>query len=53
MFLSDNGFMHGEHRALAEKVLPYEESIRVPLVLRGPGRAARAESTTGSWRTWT
>jgi hypothetical protein len=29
--------MHGEHRALAEKVLPYEESIRVPIVLRGPG----------------
>ena len=43
VFLSDNGFMHGEHRALAEKVLPYEESIRVPLVLRGPGvpRGAR------------
>jgi arylsulfatase A-like enzyme len=37
VFTSDNGFMHGEHRALAEKVLPYEESIRVPLVMRGPG----------------
>jgi N-acetylglucosamine-6-sulfatase len=37
VFMSDNGFMHGEHRALAEKVLPYEESIRVPLVMRGPG----------------
>jgi N-acetylglucosamine-6-sulfatase len=37
VFLSDNGFMHGEHRALAEKVLPYEESIRVPMVMRGPG----------------
>ena len=37
VFLSDNGFMHGEHRALAEKVLPYEESIRIPLVMRGPG----------------
>jgi N-acetylglucosamine-6-sulfatase len=36
VFMSDNGFMHGEHRALAEKVLPYEESIRIPLVLRGP-----------------
>jgi N-acetylglucosamine-6-sulfatase len=22
VFLSDNGFMHGEHRALPEKVLP-------------------------------
>jgi N-acetylglucosamine-6-sulfatase len=37
IFMSDNGFMHGEHRALAEKVLPYEESIRIPLVMRGPG----------------
>ena len=37
VYLSDNGFMHGEHRALAEKVLAYEESIHVPLVMRGPG----------------
>jgi arylsulfatase A-like enzyme len=37
VFTSDNGFMHGEHRARAEKVLLYEESIRVPLVMRGPG----------------
>jgi N-acetylglucosamine-6-sulfatase len=34
---SDNGYMHGEHRAQGEKVLLYEESIRVPLVMRGPG----------------
>jgi N-acetylglucosamine-6-sulfatase len=37
VYMSDNGFMHGEHRALAEKVLPYEESIRIPLLMRGPG----------------
>jgi Sulfatase/Domain of unknown function (DUF4976) len=37
VFTSDNGFMHGEHRAEAEKVLLYEESIRVPLIMRGPG----------------
>jgi hypothetical protein len=37
VYMSDNGFMHGEHRALAEKVLPYEESIRIPLMMRGPG----------------
>ena len=37
VFTSDNGFMHGEHRARAEKVLLYEESVRVPLVMRGPG----------------
>ncbi|HEY6774991.1 MAG TPA: sulfatase [Thermoleophilaceae bacterium] len=36
VYTSDNGFMHGEHRALAEKVLPYEPSIRVPLIMRGP-----------------
>ncbi len=37
IFTSDNGFMHGEHRAQGEKVLLYEESIRVPLVMSGPG----------------
>jgi arylsulfatase A-like enzyme len=37
VFTSDNGFMHGEHRFPTSKVLPYEEAIRVPLVLRGPG----------------
>ena len=37
LFTADNGFMHGEHRALAEKVLLYEESVRVPLLARGPG----------------
>jgi N-acetylglucosamine-6-sulfatase len=39
VYMSDNGFMHGEHRALAEKVLPYEESVRIPLLMRGPGIA--------------
>jgi N-acetylglucosamine-6-sulfatase len=33
VFMSDNGFLDGEHR-LIEKVAPYEESIRVPLVVR-------------------
>ena len=37
VFTSDNGFMHGEHRIQSEKVVPYEESIRVPLLMRGPG----------------
>jgi N-acetylglucosamine-6-sulfatase len=37
VFTSDNGYMHGEHRAKSEKVLLYEEAIRVPLVMRGPG----------------
>ena len=37
LFTSDNGYMHGEHRIPAGKVWPYEESTRVPLVMRGPG----------------
>jgi arylsulfatase A-like enzyme len=37
LFTSDNGFFHGEHRIPNGKVLPYEPSIRVPLLMRGPG----------------
>jgi arylsulfatase A-like enzyme len=36
IFTSDNGYMYGEHR-LKGKGGIYEESIRVPLVMRGPG----------------
>jgi N-acetylglucosamine-6-sulfatase len=37
VFLSDNGWLQGQHRVPGDKFLPYEESIRVPLILRGPG----------------
>lgn len=37
LFTSDNGFFHGEHRIPAGKVQVYEPSVRVPLILRGPG----------------
>ncbi len=37
IFTSDNGFLNGEHRLPEGKVKPYEESIRVPLLIRGPG----------------
>jgi N-acetylglucosamine-6-sulfatase len=37
VFTSDNGFFHGEHRVPTGKVLLYEPSIRVPLLVRGPG----------------
>jgi N-acetylglucosamine-6-sulfatase len=33
VFMSDNGYLWGEHR-LKDKRAPYEESIRVPLVIR-------------------
>jgi arylsulfatase A-like enzyme len=37
VFVSDNGWLQGEHRVPGDKFLPYEESLRVPFVLRGPG----------------
>jgi N-acetylglucosamine-6-sulfatase len=36
-FTSDHGFHLGEHRLGAGKWTPYEEDIRVPLIVRGPG----------------
>lgn len=37
MFTSDNGFYLGEHRFSYGKVFPHEPSLRVPLLVRGPG----------------
>jgi arylsulfatase A-like enzyme len=42
VFTSDNGYLIGQHRVLQGKVLPYEPSIRVPLIIRGPGFPAGA-----------
>jgi N-acetylglucosamine-6-sulfatase len=39
-FASDNGFHQGQHRLNSGKNSAYEEDIRVPLVVRGPGVAA-------------
>lgn len=36
-FMSDNGFHLGEHRIPSGKGTAYEEDIRVPLMVRGPG----------------
>lgn len=43
VFLSDNGLFLGEHR-LGDKRLAYEESLRIPLVVAGPGLPARRVS---------
>ncbi|HEY1276675.1 MAG TPA: sulfatase [Thermoleophilaceae bacterium] len=37
VFTSDNGYMQGEHDVPTGKMLPYEPSTRVPLIVRGPG----------------
>ena len=36
VFVSDNGFLLGEHRVFG-KDLPYDEALQVPLLARGPG----------------
>lgn len=36
LFTSDNGYLVGEHRYHG-KTVGYEESLRVPLIMRGPG----------------
>ncbi|MCG8652519.1 MAG: sulfatase-like hydrolase/transferase, partial [Pirellulales bacterium] len=36
IFMGDNGWMLGEH-GMTSKVLPYEESMRVPMMICGPG----------------
>jgi arylsulfatase A-like enzyme len=40
VFTSDNGFHLGQHRLLAGKATAYEEDVRVPFIVRGPGVAA-------------
>jgi arylsulfatase A-like enzyme len=37
IFTSDNGYMQGEHRVPLGKMLPYDPSTQVPLLIRGPG----------------
>ena len=43
VFLSDNGWMAGQHRLALGKGLPYEESVRMLLHVRGPGITPGAE----------
>lgn len=37
VFTSDNGFHLGQHRLTPGKDRPFEEDMRVPLIIRGPG----------------
>ncbi len=36
-FMGDNGYHMGNHRLMEGKIAPYEEDIRVPMIVRGPG----------------
>jgi arylsulfatase A-like enzyme len=50
IYSSDNGFHMGQHRLIAGKDTPYDEDIRVPMVMRGPGVPAgtRIEAVVGN-----
>jgi N-acetylglucosamine-6-sulfatase len=49
IFTSDNGFMQGQHRLHQGKFAPYEPSIQVPLLIRGPGIPAGAQPRALVW----
>jgi arylsulfatase A-like enzyme len=44
IFTSDNGYLQGEHAVPTGKMLPYDPSTRVPLLVRGPGIKPRRKS---------
>lgn len=48
IFTADNGYLHGEH-GLADKWYPFEESIRVPLIIRDPRRPAVRGVSRDAW----
>lgn len=45
LFMGDNGFMFGEH-GLIDKRNAYEESMRIPLIVHGPGMLAEKVEVT-------
>jgi arylsulfatase A-like enzyme len=45
IFTTDNGYFHAEH-GLADKWYPYQESIRVPLIISDPRLAKEKRGTT-------
>lgn len=47
IFNSDNGYLQGEHRLRGSKFLPYENSIRVPTLISGPG-VKKSQAKTGN-----
>lgn len=45
VFIGDNGYFHGD-RGLADKWYPYEQALRVPLIIRDPRAPARTRGAT-------
>ena len=44
VFIGDNGYFHAD-RGLADKWYPYEQALRVPLIVRDPRLSARQRGT--------
>ena len=44
-FVSDNGFIQGDHRIDGGKAVPYEGAITIPMLVRGPGVKANEVAT--------
>jgi arylsulfatase A-like enzyme len=44
VFFSDNGWEQGEHRIAQSKAQAYEESVHMPLLIKGPGIPAGSSS---------
>lgn len=47
VYAGDNGFHRGEHGGLWDKRTAYEPSIRIPLLVRAPGRFAAGSTCAG------
>ena len=47
IFTSDNGYFYGEHGFSLERRMPYEESVRTPLLIRHPGIRNPAKAVDG------
>src|SRR5690606_27300458 len=45
LFIGDNGYFHGD-RGLADKWYPYEQSLRVPLIVHDPRLPASQRGAT-------
>ena len=49
IFTSDQGFMQGQHRLHQGKFVPYDPSVQVPLLIRGPGIPAGSQPSALVW----